>query len=106
MEQLNQVLLEGFIAEKEETVQVDGGTIIMFTLRHIKQYKNSDDKKKEALYNFRVVAEGRLANVIYKKRLGTKLRLVGTLEATPDEKLIIRAIHIEFKPDLTQNNLK
>lgn len=36
MEQLNQVLLEGFIAEKEETVQVDGGTIIMF---HVKAHK-------------------------------------------------------------------
>ena len=106
MKQMNQIILEGFIAEKEEQRQFYDKKCLMFTLGYIKEYKGADGEKHESVYEFKVLVAGKMAEIILKKRLGTKLRLVGSLEELPDGQLAISAEHIEFKPDLTQNNLE
>lgn len=106
MNQLNQVLIEGAIADKKSTTALACGNMFCeFTLRNIKYSKNSAGEKEEISYDFPVFTNGKIAKIVSKKPLGTKLRLVGTL-AVMSGKIVVKADYIEFKPDLMQNNLE
>lgn len=106
MNQLNQVLIEGAIADKKAlTTLTCRNMFCEFTLRNIKYSENSAGEKEEISYDFPVFTNGKIAEIVSKKPLGTKLRLVGTL-AVMSGKMVIKADHIEFKLDLTQNNLE
>lgn len=106
MNQLNQVLIEGAIADKKAlTTPACGNMFCEFTLRNIKYSKNSAGEKEEISYDFPVFTNGKMAEIVSKKPLGTKLRLVGTL-AVMSGKMVVKAVHIEFKLELTQNNLE
>lgn len=102
MNQFNQVLIEGAIADKKALTALANRNISCeFTLRNIKYSKNSAGEKEEISYDFPVFTNGKMAKIVSKKPLGTELRLVGTL-AVMSGKMMIKADHIEFKPDLTQ----
>ena len=110
MNQLNQILLEGAIVDKKAlTTLACGNVFCEFTLRNIKYSKNFASEKEEISYDFSydfpVFTTGKMAEIVSKKPLGTKLRVVGTL-AVMSGKMVVKADHIKFKPDLTQNNLE
>lgn len=105
MEQLNSILLEGAIVDKKAPTALNADVSCEFTLRNTKYSKNSAGEKEEISYDFPVFTNGKIAKIVSKKPLGTKLRLVGTL-AVMSGKMVIKTDYIEFKPDLTQNNLE
>lgn len=106
MKQMNQILLEGIILNKPEPVPFYSEGCMVFTLGHTKQFTGLDGEKHETLYEFKVLTSGKMAEIVSRKRLGTGVRIVGTLEMTPDGSVIIPADHIDFKPDWKKNNLK
>lgn len=105
MNQLNQILLEGAIVDTKALTALNADVSCEFTLRNTKYSKNSAGETEEILYDFPVFTKGKMAEIVSEKPLGTKLRLVGTL-AVMSGKMVVKADNIEFKLDLTQNNLE
>lgn len=98
MEQLNQILLEGAIADKKElTILTDKNISIEFTLRNIRRSINSEGETEVSAYDFPVVARGKMAKTLSKKRTGTIVRLVGTCITIAD-KVVVEAEYIDYKP--------
>jgi single-strand DNA-binding protein len=104
MNNLNSVLIEGFLQAAPELKTTEKGSpFAFFSMVSNRYYKNDDGTLAEQQTKINVVAFGKLADSIME--LGTKdrgIRVVGRLGYLPDRKSLgIIAEHCEFRPMLS-----
>ena len=99
MNHLNSSLLEGVIAEKPEYNEGEKQcTFKMQSNRFYKEKAGIGIKKKENI--FTVIVTGKIAEVLSTKKKGTGVRVIGRLDTTQNNAVIIVAEHIEYKLEL------
>jgi len=107
MNQLNSILIEGFVHEKPKTRLTENNkTVGEFGVRTYRSFKTETGYEKEVSY-FDIVVWGRLAEVCAENLdKGREVRVVGRLtqqrwtdkDGTDHRAVKIVAEHVEFKP--------
>jgi single-stranded DNA-binding protein len=96
MNDLNSVIVEGFVNSEPETTKQGGYDLCMFSVESARFFKTDDAIEKE-VSTFWIEAWSKLAPVCQKDcTAGRVLRIVGRL-AERQGKVVVIAEHVEFK---------
>jgi len=106
MNDLNSVILEGRLTAEPEVGYEDTGRAVCRFVIASKRYHRVDDKYEEEISHFGIVVHDRLAEICHENlHEQSGVRVVGRLRAETCGALkkarpvVIRAEHIEFKPE-------
>ena len=98
MNDLNSVILEGVLFDKDDLSQTFIGTkVLNFKVKSVRTYKDRSGSERTETGVFYVRCFGNLANIVNDKaKKDTPLRIVGKLKEE-NERVVLIAEHVEIR---------